>query len=306
MRILIADDDDVSRLKVEYLLTQWGYEVVAVKNGNEALGVLQGPAPPALAILDWMMPAVDGIELCRRIRRERATSYVYVILLTSRLGKESMIAGMEAGADEYLTKPYDPEELRLRVRAGQRIIELQEALRVQATHDALTGAWNRGAIIEMLQRDLFRAQREGFPVGVIMVDLDHFKKINDAHGHQVGDAVLRETVQRMTSLLRPYDALGRYGGEEFLVVLLDCPATDALHLAERLRKHIAGTPVETAQGKVSVTASLGMATTQGEDRLDATELIRLADQALYAAKQQGRNRVAMAPHEEVSQLGGPR
>lgn len=300
MRILIADDDPVSRCLLEELLTEWGHEVVACGDGAEAWAVLQGSAPPLLAILDWVMPSLDGLELCRRIRRQPATSYVYVILLTSRTGKENLLAGMEAGADEYLSKPYDPQELRLRIRAGQRIVELERALRLQATHDPLTGAWNRGAVLEILQRDLSRAQREGLTITAIMVDVDHFKHINDTWGHQIGDVVLREVVMRLAQSLRPYDALGRYGGEEFLIVVLNVPVTSVVHLAERLRTCTADLPVQTSVGKVAVTISLGVATEESAGDVDATELLRRADEALYEAKKQGRNRLFVTPREVIA------
>ena len=303
MRILIADDDEVSRCKLEALLSKWGYEVISVEDGMSAWEALQQEDAPRLTILDWMMPGMDGSEICRQLRQSRKGAYVYVLLLTSKVGKEDIVAGMEAGADDYLSKPFDAQELKVRLRAGKRIVDLEEALRVQATHDALTGAWNHGAIIDMLQRELARAEREGTSTGAVLVDLDNFKRVNDTYGHLTGDAVLREAAQRMTRELRRSDVLGRYGGEEFLVVLPGCEAPDAQGLAERLRRCIACDPVATSMGKVSFTISLGVTTTGKGERMGVAAVLQRADEALYQAKREGRNRVVVVtgsedlPHE---------
>ena len=298
MRILIADDDDVSRCKLEALLSKWGYEVISVEDGMLAWEALHQENAPRLTILDWMMPGMDGSEICRQLRQSRKGAYVYVLLLTSKVGKEDIVAGMEAGADDYLGKPFDAQELKVRLRAGKRIVDLEEALRVQATHDALTGAWNHGAIIDMLELELARAEREGISTGAVLVDLDHFKRVNDTYGHLTGDAVLREAAQRMTRELRRSDVLGRYGGEEFLVVLPGCEEPDAQGLAERLRRCIACDPVATSMGKVSFTISLGVATIGKGERMGVAEVLQRADEALYQAKREGRNRVVMVTGSE--------
>ncbi|MGA9926275.1 MAG: GGDEF domain-containing protein, partial [Isosphaeraceae bacterium] len=189
-------------------------------------------------------------------------------------------------------------ELKVRLRAGKRIVDLEEALRVQATHDALTGAWNHGAIIDMLDQELARAEREGISTGAVLVDLDHFKRVNDTYGHLTGDAVLREAAQRMTRELRRSDVLGRYGGEEFLVVLPGCEASDAQGLAERLRRCIACDPAATSMGKVSFTISLGVATIGKGERMGVAEVLQRADEALYQAKREGRNRVVVVTGSE--------
>ena len=303
MRILIADDDEVSRFKLEALLSKWGYEVISVEDGMLAWEALQQENAPRLTILDWMMPGMDGSEICRQLRQSRKGAYVYVLLLTSKVGKEDIVAGMEAGADDYLGKPFDAQELKVRLRAGKRIVDLEEALRVQATHDALTGAWNHGAIIDMLELELARAEREGISTGAVLVDLDNFKRVNDTYGHLTGDAVLRESAQRMTRVLRRPDVLGRYGGEEFLVVLPGCEEPDAQGLAERLRRCIACDPVATSMGKVSFTISLGVTTIGKGERMGVAEVLQRADEALYQAKREGRNRVVVVtgsegrPHE---------
>ena len=225
MKVLIADDDAVSRRLLHSTLARWSYEVVACANGTEAWEVLQKEDAPQLVILDWMMPGMDGVQLCRELRKRASQPYTYILLLTAKTQKEDIIAGMEAGADDYITKPFDAQELRVRVRAGQRILDLQteliraqSALLVQATHDPLTGLFNRGAILKILEREIDRAHRQGSSVGVMLIDLDHFKNINDTLGHQAGDKVLQEAARLMLESTRSYDSIGRYGGEEFLVV----------------------------------------------------------------------------------------
>ena len=260
-----------------------------------------------MAILDWMMPGLDGIELCRRIRRHEDGPYKYVLLLTAKGSKEDVVAGLEAGADDYLTKPFDVNELRARVWAGKRILELQSALlRVQnelqfeSAHDHLTGLWNRGAIMGLLHRETQRSVRIGEPLGVMMADLDHFKHINDSYGHQIGDAVLREVARRMLASVRNYDYVGRYGGEEFLIVLAECSACGPDRDARNgCGICISKKPVETESGPIPVTLSIGLVTEHaiGSAVLRGEELLRAADTALYCAKTKGRNRVERAPEK---------
>jgi two-component system, cell cycle response regulator len=301
VKVLIAEDDMVSCRLLEATLTRWGYAVVVTRDGAAAWEVLQGVDAPPLAILDWMMPGMDGVEVCRRVRQRGQEPYIYLLLLTTKGRKENIIEGLDAGADDYLTKPFNPHELQVRLRTGKRIVTLQaeliearERLRIQATHDPLTGVWNRRAILEMLGNELARSRREGLAVAVAIADLDYFKRINDTYGHVVGDAALCEAVNRMRALLRPYDAIGRYGGEEFLMVLPGCTSQDAFRLAERLRVGIGQDPVEIHGGKVNVTSSLGVAASDAIALLDATALIKAADTALYRAKAGGRNRVELA------------
>jgi diguanylate cyclase (GGDEF)-like protein len=246
---------------------------------------------------------MDGIELCRRIRNRDQSPYRYVLLLTAKDDKQDVITGLEAGADDYLTKPFDVDELRARVRAGKRILDLEAALihaqddlQSAALHDSLTGLWNRGAILDLLRREVCRRQRTGDALGVMMVDIDYFKKINDTHGHLIGDAVLQEVTRRLAVDVRPYDVVGRYGGEEFLIVFPGCNMRDLLVGAERLRHCIADQPIETSVGQIPVTLSLGLASVeQGENEILGCEsFLQRADAALYAAKARGRNRVETA------------
>jgi diguanylate cyclase (GGDEF)-like protein len=302
MKILIAEDDPVSRRLLEAKLVKWGYDVVVTCDGDEALKALRTKDAPKLAILDWMMPGVDGVEICGMMRREAREPYIYIILLTALHRDEDLVAGMEAGADDYITKPFIANELRVRLRAGRRIIDLQnelinarEALREKAARDPLTGLWNHEEILRIMGLELSRAGRERGHVSVIMADLDLFKKVNDTHGHMAGDAVLRLTARRMLSLVRDYDYIGRYGGEEFLLVLPGCDGEWARILADRLCQSIGGDRMDISEGMLPITISLGVATTCKGRKNDVNSLLQAADMALYRAKENGRNRVEVAP-----------
>ncbi len=304
MRILIADDSIVSRHLLDATLRKWGYEVVVACDGVEAWNVLQSENAPKLAILDWVMPGLTGPEVCRRVREnaKEKDTYTYILLLTSKSLKEDLIEGMEAGADDYVTKPFDQHELKVRLRAGTRIIDLErelvaarEELREQATKDFLTRIWNRSSILDTLQRELIRAGREQRSVGVVLADLDHFKSINDTYGHFAGDAVLREFTRRMQGSMRAYDAIGRYGGEEFLIVLPGCDENATSTQAERMRAALAAGPMDINDEKRLVTCSFGATTWRPGAESDSETLIRIADDALYAAKHQGRNCVVYQP-----------
>lgn len=301
LRILAAEDNPVFQSMLRTMLTRWGYETVIAQDGNEAWKLLQSADPPRMAILDWMMPGMDGVELCRRVRAAAREPYVYILLLTARTDSQDLVDGIEAGADDYLTKPFNSHELHARIRAGMRIIELQrqlvlarEELRDQATHDGLTGLLNRSTILTLLERELMRGEREKHPVSLLLIDLDRFKSINDSYGHLAGDAVLQEATRRMKSAIRGYDAIGRYGGEEFLVVLPDCASVDAAARAERIRFAMAADPFSTLEVPLRVTCSIGVSFRSNPHPVDARHLVREADEALYLAKRTGRDRVEVA------------
>jgi two-component system cell cycle response regulator len=241
---------------------------------------------------------MDGVDVCRRVRARETLQPTYIILLTALGDKESIVTGLNAGADDYVGKPYDPDELHARLEVGRRLVELndelleaQHALEILARTDALTGVLNRGAIVEELEVEAERAAREGSPLGLGMLDIDHFKLVNDTHGHAAGDAVLREVVRRVLAVMRPYDTFGRFGGEEFLVLVPGSGERELFAVLERIRKAIGSSPIMVDGHKLVVTVSLGGAT-RGRESADG--LIARADDALYTAKEQGRDRVVLA------------
>jgi two-component system, cell cycle response regulator len=300
-KVLIAEDDPVSRRMLQLFLTKWGYTVVGATDGLEAARLLERDDAPQLAILDWMMPGLEGPQVCQRIRENSRRSYVYILLLTARTQKADLLQGLEAGADDYLTKPFDAPELRARLHVGERILALQqslvstqEELLYRATHDALTSIANRGVVLDALTREHSRQQREHSSFGIILMDLDHFKYVNDTYGHLAGDAVLREMARRMSASIRPYDTLGRYGGEEFLVIAPSSDDLGTMALAERIRNVVASSPVATPAGEVGMTVSCGIAVSNPESGSEPSELLHLADEALYRAKHYGRNRCQFA------------
>jgi len=311
--VLVAEDDRIFRHILESWLRKWKYRVTSLENGLDAWRVLQQDDSPQMAILDWMMPGLDGVELCRRIRKQSRGPYKYVLLLTATAGKEDIVAGLEAGADDYLIKPFDVNELRARMRAGKRILELQSdlmkahtELQFKAAHDPLTGLWNRGAIMDLLHRETQRSLRVGEPLGVVMADVDHFKIINDSYGHQAGDAVLGEVSRRLLASVRNYDYVGRYGGEEFLILLTACTPSDLGVTAERMRAYVSEKPIETDAGPIGVTISIGLAAQPGASLTlsRGEDLVRAADSALYNAKANGRNRVERAPEARAASPAG--
>jgi diguanylate cyclase (GGDEF)-like protein len=286
---------------LEVYLTKWGFEPLVVANGSEAWEVFQRNDAPELAILDWMMPGMDGVFVCQGVRKINPQRCFYLILLTTKGGKQDIVAGLEAGADDYLTKPFDPDELRARLQAGKRIVELhkslicaQRALQEQATHDALTGLLNRGASLEVFRGELNRGRREKRPLCIVMVDIDHFKQINDTYGHLTGDAVLRQVAGRLRGSVRPYDIVGRFGGEEFLVVFPGCRADQGVRQAERLRAEMCAEPVQIRDSSIPVTISLGVLEVSDKETVGMESLLGTVDAALYRAKAGGRNRVELA------------
>lgn len=289
MDILIAEDEPVSRLRLQTTLQRWGYTVTTAVDGVEALQRLEKADRPGIAILDRMMPNVDGLAVCRSIRATATHGYTYVILLTSLDGEEEMVEGFDAGADDYITKPFRIHELRARIRTGVRIVELHQQLTAAAMHDPLTGLLNRRAFFEIFEKEVARARRQQSSLGLLMVDLDHFKQINDRYGHPAGDAVLREAARRLRARVRSTDIVGRYGGEEFVLALPGCGLKQAVTIAEHLRDSIGNQPFDVSTAQLSMTTSVGVVTTW--DMAEAGHLLKTADEALYRAKAGGRDRV---------------
>lgn len=315
MQILIADDDITSRTMLAAVLKKSGYDVVETANGAEAWEVMQHPDAPRMAILDWIMPNLDGLEVVRLLRAQernhpateaapRSTDRPYLIMLTSRGEKDDIIAGLDAGADDYLAKPFHPGELRARVEVGRRLLEMQgellaarDALAFEATHDPLTGIYNRRAIEVSLHRELSREYRHHDGLAVAICDIDKFKNINDIYGHLVGDDVLCGFVHLLGSRLREYDLLGRFGGEEFLVIAPGIKGSDIGKLFEVLRKTVDDTPISTRDGDVHISISIGVRAVQENDTMDT--VLAAADTALYQAKSGGRNRVYQCDVGEI-------
>jgi diguanylate cyclase (GGDEF)-like protein len=294
-KILIAEDDPIARCILETTLRKHNYDVISVTDGKVAWQCLLKDDSPRLAILDWMMPGMDGVEICRALRAASNQPYVYVLMLTAKGRREDVIEGLEAGADDYLVKPFDHYELHARLTVGKRILDLQnrylkvcDDLRMQAARDSLTNLWNHAAIFDRLEQEIVRAQRQGQPLGVLMADLDFFKRINDSYGHATGDEVLRKVASVYQNMTRPYDAVGRYGGEEFMFVLPGCDRDATVGLAERLRLEVANLLFD---HDLRVTVSVGATALKILYPISASALVRLADEALYEAKHNGRNRV---------------
>jgi two-component system, cell cycle response regulator len=292
MAILLVEDSYIERTKLGSFLADWGYDYVGVGSGTEAVKLLEGTNPPDMALLDWLLPGLDGIDVLRRIRKASPQgNYIYTVMLTAKTQKRDRMMAMEAGADDYLSKPVDPLELRSRIVVGKRILDLQQSLRFAATHDFLTTLLNRSEILASLEREVARGARDDKPASIILADIDHFKRVNDTLGHAAGDEVLKEVARRLKADLRPYDIVGRYGGEEFLLILPGCNLANGLRRADDIRKIVSGQPIATPNGTVSTTISMGVTATDAVRYCSPAEFLREADVSLYAAKKNGRNRV---------------
>jgi two-component system cell cycle response regulator len=302
MKVILADDDAVTRHLLQVSLTRWGYDVEAFADGRAAWAFLDAATEPTLVILDWMMPGLDGLDVCRRLRAQAREPYVYVLMITGRADRKDIVEGLKAGADDFMVKPVDRDELRARVSVGERIVRLQTELiaarqtMVQlATIDSLTNLPNRAAILSTLAKEVNRAGREQIPISVAVADLDHFKRINDTYGHAVGDIALREGGARLQSRLRSYQPVGRIGGEEFLIVLPKCDASMAELVLERARAAVSETPITANGASIHLTCSFGSATLWPGDDRDLDAFVQAADRALYAAKATGRNCIVSRP-----------
>jgi len=297
-RILIAEDDLTARTILTGLLKKWGYQVTAVNDGQAAWEQLNQPDAPLLVILDWVMPGLDGLDVIKLVRAKVVDQEPYIILLTSKDQKGDVYSGLESGANDYIKKPFDIEELFARLRVGERSLELQarlfetqQNLEHLATHDPLTGVLNRRAVLDQLSRELSRAERcENTGVSIGFFDIDFFKQINDQYGHQAGDEVLKAIVELLLGKLRPYDTFGRLGGDEFLIIAPETHEENSENLFERLASAVAGLKIKTGAGEVSVTASIGVA--RAGKHTDLDHLLDEADAAMYQAKQAGRNQVS--------------
>lgn len=305
MKVLIAEDDPVSRKILEKNIKDWGYEVIIANNGQDAWQAIQKEAI-RMAILDWMMPKIDGLELCQKVRHQKNDAYTYIILLTSRDRQEDIVEGLSSGADDYIVKPFNTLELKARLQTGRRIIDLQnqllqskKQLEELATQDSLTKLWNRATIIQHLEEEIHRSLREGNPVGALLVDIDYFKNINDTYGHHVGDEVLIEVASRLKRHIRRYDKIGRYGGDELLVVLPNCALSSVKDIAERLRQVVSEQKIPTEIGPIDVTLSIGGISSENQLPISAEGLIKASDHALYQAKRNGRNCAMINKYNQI-------
>jgi len=302
--ILIVEDDPVSRRLLEKILVKAGHEFVSVENGRKALEEFKERFFP-IVLTDWIMPEMNGLELCRAIRERTNTGYVFTVLLTAKDSKDDIVAGLEAGADDYLTKPVNQAELIARIKTGIRILELERSLkranreiRILSITDPLTGCYNRGYMTERLPQEIKRAKRYRHSLSLVLCDIDHFKRVNDTYGHQVGDRILKEFVQWINESIRDgVDWLARYGGEEFLIVVPETDTKGACCVAERLRRMLSQRAIEIQGERIYITASFGVTGLDPDtpdEKISPEALITQADECLYQAKQEGRNRIRVS------------
>lgn len=291
MKVLVAEDAAVNRKILQVLITEMGYTPILVRDGNEAIQILQQDDTLQLIILDWVMPGMSGLDVCRFIRSQKQDEYdyKYILLLTAKSGEGDLTEGFEAGVDDYIIKPFGQNELKMRLKAGQRIVEMHNKLKIMATRDTLTGMYNRQAVLGRFGYELAKLRNENRKIAAAMLDIDHFKVINDTYGHMAGDSVLSEMAKRIQESLPPGSFAGRVGGEEFLIIFPQADKNSVIAACEKIKNVIGNTAISVFPINISITVSIGIATSDEAETLDG--LIRLADNALYSAKRQGRNRV---------------
>ncbi|MGE5454463.1 MAG: diguanylate cyclase [Methylocystaceae bacterium] len=292
MQVIIADDDRLSRRILEDRCREWGFEVLTAKDGNEAWELYLENDAPRIFLLDWIMPGINGVDLCEKMRKAPQNSYSYIVILTSLNDPSHVIRGLEAGADDYITKPFNDSELRCRLNIGKRILELEDNILRMANLDYLTGLYNRRYFFQRMESELSRGQREKHPLGLLLLDIDDFKVVNDTHGHATGDHVLAQLARILRQCCRDYDLVGRFGGEEFIICLPGTNQEETAIIAERIRRQVAEQAFKNCtDAAFSITVSIGYLSTQFGER---QELIIAVDEALYTAKRAGKNRAINA------------
>ncbi len=292
MKVIVAEDDPVTLMLIKDKLTKWGYQVIEAENGRQVLELLEEHPDVQLFLFDWQMPELDGISLCVALKNKKSIAASYIIILTSKKTTENLVLALESGADDFISKPFAPDELKVRLKAGSRVINTENQLLHQATHDPLTNVLNHRAIIDELAKLWALADRKKSSLALLMLDLDHFKKVNDSYGHQAGDFALKTFCQLVKTELRPYDYFGRYGGEEFTICLPSADADQAMSVAERIRSRLESRPMEYDGLCFPITVSIGIAL-HSENQKSPKELLMSADKAAYEAKSKGRNQVVL-------------
>lgn len=300
VKILIAEDDEITQLILQKLLEREDYKVILTNNGLEAWNVFQEKREEIdMVITDWLMPKMDGLELCKKIRNLDLPRYVYLIFITVRERREDIVIGLEAGADDYIPKPFDPHELLSRIRSGERVIELdklqrkvQKKLECLSLSDELTKVLNRRGIFRRLREEVDRATREKYLFSVMMLDIDNLKEINDRYGHDAGDKVLCEVVRRIRTCCRPYDTMGRYGGDEFLMIVAAEEKGMAYKFAERFQRAVCEKFLNTDNKRINITISIGVSFVKAS-KYEPEEIIKKADECLVKAKTAGKNMIVI-------------
>ncbi len=307
MKVLIVEDDNVTRHRLEKLLANTDFEVVSCQDGLDAWNLIQSENPPNILILDWIIPGMDGLEICRNVRKQAREPYTFILMLTSKVDPEDFVKGMEAGADDYITKPFNHSELKVRLMAGKRIVELNkellsvhEDLQKQVIHDELTGLYNRHYMVEVLENEFSRSLRYHSDLSCLLLDLDCFKDVNDTFGHAFGDLVLHEFSTCLEQCRRKTDIPIRYGGEEFMLLLPNTGIAGARSVAEKIRTECEKKLYKDGNNSTTVTVSIGISSVNHHHLSESKELMALADKALYRSKAEGRNRVTVYSKQPVT------
>ena len=301
MRILIAEDETVSRRILKMTLESWGHEVIEAKDGAVALQILQNDRPPKLAILDLSMPEMDGITVCKQVRQNSSATPVYIILLTANTRKELIVTGLEAGADDYVTKPFDTDELHARVKVGMRMVDLQmslaqrvaelelaqESLRNLSLTDDLTGLYNRRGFFALAKQQLSSARREGRHASLVYIDMDGLKRLNDTHGHEIGSRVIQEVGDILRETFRSSDLIARIGGDEFVVFETSNDQIDEGTDVQRLQDNVTRHNAQQARD-YEISLSIGVASMDSDSSMTLEELLKNGDKTMYQQKRNKR------------------
>ena len=290
--ILIVDDNPFNVRLLTDIFQDEGFSTDSVSNGSVVMEAVR-KSKPDIILLDIMMPGLDGFQVCTLLKGDSEACDIPIIMVTAKTDSSDVKKALETGAFDYIKKPIDEVEAIARVKSALRYKQQQDKLREMATRDSLTGLFNHALLIELFEKEMAKHQRTDKGISFVMIDIDYFKRVNDTYGHQTGDDVLRELGKLLTSSLRKGDIIGRYGGEEFGIVLPETSEENALILCERLRKYVETQPIFTDNGPVSITVSIGLAAKEPGRQITSTEMIKWADDALYQAKQNGRNKVQL-------------